>query len=71
MALGFSRVGSVDVTSMDRTGRGCLAGLQIVFFCVKEVKPLDLGSWSCCGVVGSSGGDSCGSVTHSAAVLVT
>lgn len=30
---GFCRVGFGDVTSMDRTGRGCLAGLQLVFFC--------------------------------------
>lgn len=63
---GFSRVGFGVGTSVNRTGRDCLADLKLGFFCVKEVKPLDFwGVWSCCGVVTSS----CSSVTHSAPVL--
>lgn len=69
---GLSRVGFVDGTSMNRTGRGCLADLKLGFFCVKEVKPLEflwfgaaVGWWQ------ALVGDSCSPGTHSAPMLVT
>lgn len=36
-------MGFVDGTSVNGTGRGCLADLKLLFFGVKEAKPLDFG----------------------------
>lgn len=69
---GFPRVGFVDGTSVNRTGRGCLADLKLVFFCVKDVKPLEfLWSGAAVGWWQALVRDSCSPGTHSAPMLVT